>query len=195
MFAEITIHSKSSLNAVQFFDGVPRNGSLADAVAKTRFSKTPDTANYVIYWDDAGGSVTLVFADGANGLRAYIENHVDAASISRLKRTAQKRHQMLRDVGKSKGTKFDQVEIDVYGEENLLQHGTCVTLLSFLKEHFIDKVLSSLLIALAGAIVSLLTGKDQLVAVWTFLGILIALGIRTVIEGLRFKGGFNYADT
>ena len=137
----------------------------------------------------------MVFTDGSNGLRAYVENHVDTASISRLKRTAENRYQMLRDVARSRKTKFDHVDVDVYGEENLVQHGTPITLSSFLKENFFDKVVSPFLIALVGALVSFFAAKDRSVAVWTFLGILLALTIRTLIEGLRFKGGFKYADT
>jgi hypothetical protein len=195
MFAEMTVHATGEIDPAQFFAGTAPAGSLPDAISSSRFATTPEIAKDVVYWGKTVSSVTLIFRNGPNGLRIYIENHIDSSSIGKLKNAAEEQFGILRDLVKIKKLKLDDVHIGIHAENHLMQGGRQKTLKGYLTEQFNEKILGTFLVSLVGAGVGLLLSKEPVVAIWTFLGILIALGVRMLVEGLRYRTGFKYDDT
>jgi hypothetical protein len=195
MFAEMIIHATSEIEPVQFFAGTAPTGILQDAISSSRFATTPEIGKDVVHWGKTVSSITLIFCNGPNGLRIYIENHVDSSSIGKLKNAAEEQFGILRDLVKRKKLKLDNVYIGIHAENHLMQEGRQKTLKGYLTEQFNEKILGTFLVSLVGAGVGLFSSNDPKVAAWTFLGILLALGGRMLFEGLRYRTGFKYDDT
>lgn len=66
MYAVVVVHSPSVLDPSAFFSGVPRKGTLAQCIARSRFRRTPEVGNDVVYWDAGTTGVTIVVRDGTN---------------------------------------------------------------------------------------------------------------------------------
>ncbi len=133
----------------------------------------------------------MVFADGPHGLEVHVENHLDNGSIKKLKDSASRACQLLRDQAKARKVKFDRISIGIYGEDNLVQTAEPAQFWEYLKKQIFEKILSVFLISLFVGVVTYFA-SESLIGFWATLA---ALLVRILLEAFNFKGEFVYEDT
>ena len=209
MYAVIAIHTKNEITREAFTSQQPAN-NLEESIKKTRFFDSPELFGRIVYHDVGLGGVCLVFANGIKGIQVHVENYVDSWCVSELKGNVSALIVKIKDIVEKSGNKVDSVRISLLADDNVIQEGQESKLWDYAKKQFSDKILSQFLVAIVSPIVAVLVAGARVepdaapgqaasvdpgeIALWTFLGVLVALILRTIIELFQFKKGVDYVE-
>jgi hypothetical protein len=160
----------------------------------SRFSKTPEVRNGIVYWNAGATGLTIVFCDGLNSLQAHVENRQNVPCMAQLKLRAEGALRMMNDAAKHLTLVADSHRIELYAEDTLIQVGTLTSFWGYVQKQFAEKLLSQCLQSFAVALGALLVSQQPGTAAGMFFVALVTLFGRTCLEASFFRKAVNYVD-